>query len=226
MRQTGKTMVATTVRGGFLLLRSLVIFTIAGFITGIVVYVLTASSVNQLCSADVRTSLVPQCATSTAVLLLFSIGFPIAFFVAGKIHGIGSVLTHSAGQVQGPLATTIARHVLSVASRRGLDFATLGQHERTQMVIGALQKIDGQPRLIRWLGRALLDRVNYVGSITQFLSEQSFDQLSNDQIEGLLAGKLEEIMAEYTPEASLTMLWVLLGIAALLVVTLRMTLGA
>jgi hypothetical protein len=225
MRQAGKKTFTTLVRGSAMLIRWIVTFTVVGLITSIVVVLLTSSAINRLCSAE-TTGIVPQCATSLALVLAIMVGFMVAFFLAGKVYGIQRILAHATGELKGPLASSIARNVLAQADRKGIKLEALGQSERAQVVIRSLQTLESQPRLIRWIGRAFLDRVDYSGAIRQFMAEQPLEQLSREQTIGLLGATIEALIDTRAPEPSLTMLWLLLGAAAALIVVLRITLGA
>jgi hypothetical protein len=224
--QSGKKTLTSTVKGGALLLRSIVAFTLAGLVTGAVVLLLSAASLNRLCSDAASPGLWPDCGSSAGLMLAILIGFPVAFFLAGKVHGIQTVLAHSTAELKGPLAAVMAEGIIKQADQRGIDLAALGQHERAQVVIRYLKTLDDQPLVMRWLGRAVLNQVDATGAIENFLAEQPLEQMSREQIARLLAIKLETLIEAQAPEPSLTILWLLLGAAALLVAGLRFGLAA
>jgi hypothetical protein len=125
----GKKVVTRTVRGGFILVRSIAAFTLAGLATAAVVLLLSASSLNRLCSDAASPGLWPDCGSAAGLMLAILIGFPVVFFIAGKVHGIQSLLAHSTGELQGPLAAWMASRSIRYADTRGIDLAALGQHK-------------------------------------------------------------------------------------------------
>ena len=226
MRQTGKTVIRTSILGGGVLFRSLVGFTLLGIVLAVVAVLFTLPRVNRGCSVDAPGGLFPQCGTAALVLLLFLVGCPLAFGLAGRAHGVASLVARSITHIQAPVATALARNVMRFATRRGLDLARLGAHERIQAVVQGIRRLDDQPRAIRWMSRAVLSQVPYRAALHQFLTEHPFEQLSPEEIEQQLAMKMEAIFAEHTVEPDLTMLWILVGMTVLLSVTIRLMLGA
>jgi hypothetical protein len=162
------------------------------------------------------------------LILAFVLALPACYFVLGQKHGLRGALLLAVGEHKSTAVTYLVERLFAFIRERphwvqrindsGLR-ATLNE-----VLPVYLEKLDNLPSVMRRLFRLLVGRVDFRGLLLKVVETHHIEQLDVERMSAATIEEVDAFLDERFFQASLTWLWVLLGLNTALAVGLKLAL--
>ncbi len=160
----------------------------------------------------------------TLLVLGFSGGFPMAYLVLGKKHGVTQALHDIIGENREFIAVYFidrllesVRKISGVGEQTGTAVSRLKAVEHLPVY---LKKLDTMPRPLPMVYRLVISRIDFGGMLTKIL-EHGEDELNLEVLSDIAHDKVGDYISDNAFVPDLRWFWILLGANTALFVLLK-----